>query len=109
MIEGFPNTLDEALFFEQNVFPIETFINFKADCETCYKRIQEKEKDLENKTSIDDFKNTYDDYSRNINKLIENNCVIVYDTLKDNKVKEKDIANALLTMVIKSKKISKKM
>jgi adenylate kinase len=70
-INQFPLNLEQALFFEQNVFPIETFINFKADCETCYKRIQEKEKDLENKTSIDDFKNTYDDYSRNINKLIE--------------------------------------
>ena len=70
-INDFLINLDHALFFEQNVFPIETLINFNSDCETCYKRIQEREKDLEKKTTEEEYKIIYDDYSKNIQKIIE--------------------------------------
>jgi len=40
-----------------------------------------------------------------INKLIEYNCVDVYYKLKELGIKEKDIANVLLTCIIKNKKI----
>ena len=70
-INDFLINLDHALFFEQNVFPIETLIIFKSDVETCYKRIEEREKDLENKTNEEEYKNIYDDYSKNIQKIID--------------------------------------
>lgn len=40
-----------------------------------------------------------------VNKLIEYNCVDVYYKLKEIGIKEKDIANVLLTCIIKNKKI----
>ena len=41
-----------------------------------------------------------------VKKLIENNCVAIYDILKENKVEEEVIANLLLTTVIKNKDIA---
>ena len=41
MIEGFPNNLEEALFFEQNVIPITKIIQYNASEEECFKRVEE--------------------------------------------------------------------
>ena len=41
-----------------------------------------------------------------VNKLKENNVVMIYDYLKSRGIKEKDIANALLTTIIKEKELN---
>ena len=42
IIEGFPNTLEEALFFEQNVIPINKIIIYDAKEEECFNRMFDK-------------------------------------------------------------------
>ena len=39
IIKGFPQNLEQALYFEQNVLPIKLIIKFNASCEICYKRL----------------------------------------------------------------------
>ena len=41
MIEGFPNTLEQALFFEQNVIPINKIIIYDTKEEECFNRMEE--------------------------------------------------------------------
>ena len=41
MIEGFPNTLEEALYFEQNVIPITKIIQYNANEKECFYRLEE--------------------------------------------------------------------
>ena len=42
LVEGFPENLDEALFFEKYIYPIKSIITFNAKPETCFKIFLEK-------------------------------------------------------------------
>ena len=41
-----------------------------------------------------------------VNELLKHNVVLLYETLKNNNIKESDIANVLLTIIIKDKKLN---
>ena len=67
MIEGFPNTLEEALFFEQNVIPISKIINYNANLDECFNRYEEsKSKD---KLSKEDFSKKFNEILKNVNEI----------------------------------------
>jgi adenylate kinase family enzyme len=44
MIEGFPNTLEDALYFEQNIIPITKIIVYNASENECFNRLEEAKK-----------------------------------------------------------------
>ena len=67
MIEGFPNTLEEALFFEQNVIPITKIIQYNASEEECYHRIEESK--LTGKFPKDEFSKKYNEILKNVNEI----------------------------------------
>ena len=67
MIEGFPNTLDEALFFEQNVIPITKIIQYNANEEECYKRVEESK--LSEKIKKEEFSTKYNEILKNVNEI----------------------------------------
>ena len=67
MIEGFPNTLDEALFFEQNVIPITKIIQYNANEEECYKRVEESK--LNEKIKKEEFSTKYNEILKNVNEI----------------------------------------
>ncbi|MCQ2821647.1 MAG: nucleoside monophosphate kinase, partial [archaeon] len=45
IIEGFPKNLEEALFFEKNIYPIKSIVTFNTKPETCLKIFKEKYKE----------------------------------------------------------------
>ena len=67
MIEGFPNTLEEALFFEQNVIPITKIIQYNADEEICFHRLEETKT---NKSMLkEEFSKKYKEILKNVNEI----------------------------------------
>ena len=64
MIEGFPNTLEEALFFEQNVIPITKIINYKANLDECFNRFEESKP--KEKMSKEEFSKKYNEIIKNV-------------------------------------------
>ena len=67
MIEGFPNTLEEALFFEQNVIPITKIIQYNADEEICFHRLEETKT---NKIMLkEEFSKKYKEILKNVNEI----------------------------------------
>ena len=69
MIEGYPNTLEQALFFEQNIIPIKKIIQFDISEEEAQKRLEES-KD-ENKMTKDELSTQYQDMIKNLNEINE--------------------------------------
>jgi len=66
IIEGFPKKLDQALYFEQNVLPIKLIIQFEATCETCFKRLVEKNNDI----SLEDFEKNYNKSTEDLKEIV---------------------------------------
>ena len=68
LVNGFPNTLEQAQFFEQNICQIELILKFNATVETCIKNLTEVKK-----TEIpkEEFQKTYDENEENFKKLID--------------------------------------
>ena len=68
MIEGFPNTLEQALFFEQNVIPINKIIIYNTKEEECFNRMEEHSL---NKIPKEEFSKIYNDCLNNINEIFD--------------------------------------
>ena len=68
MIEGFPNTLEQALFFEQNVIPINKIIIYDTKEEECFNRMEEHSL---NKIPKEEFSKIYNDCLNNINEIFD--------------------------------------
>ena len=69
MIEGFPNTLEDALFFEQNVIPITKIIIYDAKEEECFNRMLEHKTCSEDKMTKEEFSKFYNASLNNINEI----------------------------------------
>ena len=67
MIDGFPNTLDEALFFEQKVIPITKIIQYNASEEECFYRFEESKKDKN--VTKEEFSKKYNEVLKNVNEI----------------------------------------
>ena len=67
IIKGFPQNLEQALYFEQNVLPIKLIIKFNATCETCYKRL------IDNGCEIkpEEYEQCYNKNSENIKEIYD--------------------------------------
>ena len=68
MIEGFPNTLEQALFFEQNVIPINKIIIYDTKEEESFNRMEEHSL---NKIPKEEFSKIYNDCLNNINEIFD--------------------------------------
>ena len=69
MIEGFPNTLEEALFFEQNVIPITKIIIYDAKEEECFNRMEEDKNKKEEKMTKEEFSKVYSNILKNMDEI----------------------------------------
>ena len=69
MIEGFPNTLEEALFFEQNVIPITKIIIYDAKEEECFNRMEEDKNKKEEKMTKEEFSKVYNNILKNMDEI----------------------------------------
>ena len=67
IIEGFPNTLEQALFFEQNVININKIIIYDANEEECFNRMEEAQNC--EKISKEEFSKLYNEFLKNINEI----------------------------------------
>ena len=67
MIEGFPNTLEEALFFEQNIIPITKIIQYNTSEDECFKRVEEC-KACE-KMNKEEFSEKYKEVLKNVEEI----------------------------------------
>ena len=67
MVEGFPNTLDEALYFEQNVIPITKILQYNANEEECFYRVEESKNS--EKITKEEFSKLYNEKLKNINEV----------------------------------------
>ena len=67
MIEGFPNTLDEALYFEQNVIPITKIIQYNANEKECFYRLEESKKS--EKMTKEEFSKKYNEVLKNVTEI----------------------------------------
>jgi len=67
MIEGFPNTLEDALYFEQNIIPITKIIVYNANEDECFNRLEEAKN--KEKLSKEDFSKKYNDALKNIDEI----------------------------------------
>jgi len=67
IIKGFPQNLEQALYFEQNVLPIKLIIKFNATCETCYKRL------VDNGCEIkpEEFEQCYNKNAENVKEIYD--------------------------------------
>ena len=79
MIEGFPNTLEEALYFEQNVIPITKIIIYNASENECYARVEES-KNKEN-ISKEEFSKKYNEILKNITEI--NNFYLPFSIIQN--------------------------
>ena len=70
IIEGFPNTLEEALFFEQNVIPINKIIIYDAKEEECFNRMLE-DKNRTEKMTKEEFSEIYKNSLKNMNEIFD--------------------------------------
>jgi len=67
MIEGFPNTLEDALYFEQNIIPITKIIVYNANEDECFNRLEESKN--KEKLSKEDFSKKYNEALKNIDEI----------------------------------------
>ena len=67
MIEGFPNTLEDALYFEQNIIPITKIIIYNASEDECFNRLEESKN--KEKLSKEDFSKKYNESLKNIDEI----------------------------------------
>ena len=89
IIKGFPQNLEQALYFEQNVLPIKLIIKFNASCEICYKRLTDngceiKPEEYEQcyNKNCENIKEIYDFYSAyGITREVEHFYPIVYSII----------------------------
>ena len=70
IIEGFPNTLEEALFFEQNVIPINKIIIYDAKEEECFNRMLE-DKNRKEKMTKEEFSEMYKNSLKNMDEIFD--------------------------------------
>ena len=70
IIEGFPNTLEEALFFEQNVIPINKIIIYDAKEEECFNRMLE-DKNRAEKMTKEEFSEMYKNSLKNMDEIFD--------------------------------------
>ena len=68
IIEGFPNTLEEAIFFEQNVIPINKIIIYDIKEEESFNRMLEDKNTLEKKTK-EEFSEIYKNFEKNMDEI----------------------------------------
>ena len=68
LISGFPNNLEEAQYFEENIGPIELILKFNASKETCIHNLKEIP---ECKINEEEFGKKYDEILNNFNSLTE--------------------------------------
>ena len=68
LISGFPNNLEEAQFFEQNICNIELILKFTATKETCLRNLNEI---LGAKINEEEFGKKYDETMNNFNAITE--------------------------------------
>ena len=68
LISGFPNNLEEAHFFEQNICNIELILKFNATKETCIRNLKEIP---ECKLNEEEFGKKYEEIMNNFNALTE--------------------------------------
>jgi len=70
IIEGFPHTLEEALFFEQNVIPINKIIIYDAKEEECFNRMLE-DKNRTEKMTKEEFSEIYKNSLKNMDEIFD--------------------------------------
>ena len=64
LIDGFPNRLEDALFFEQNIMPIELILKFNGTEETCLHNLNESgDKSLKPEELRKIFENMINDFN----------------------------------------------
>ena len=68
LVNGFPNKLEDAQYFEQNIFQIELILRFNATEETCLRNLSE---DPANKVNEEEFKKNFEEMNNNFNLLSE--------------------------------------
>ena len=68
LISGFPNNLEEAQFFEENIGPIELILKFNASKDTCIHNLKEIP---ECKLNEEEFGKKYDEIINNFNSLTD--------------------------------------
>ena len=87
LIDGFPLNLNDALYFEQNVQPIEIILKFNATEETLMQNLNEAEdKIIENQ---EELKNIFNQMSKDLNTL--DNFYSPYSIIRDIDVDGKTI------------------
>jgi adenylate kinase family enzyme len=70
LIEGFPETLEQALYFEQHILPINLIIKLNCQPEICRERCEYILKEG-NKKSPEDFQRLYDRMTNSYKELID--------------------------------------
>ena len=68
LVNGFPNKLEDAQYFEQNIAQIELILKFNATEETCLHNLRE---DPTNKINEEEFKKKFEEMNNNFNLLTE--------------------------------------
>ena len=63
LIDGFPKTLNDALYFEQNIQPIELIIKFNTKEETCIQNL------ISCGNNKNDFKNNFEQINKDIKSI----------------------------------------
>ena len=66
LIDGFPNRLEDALYFEQNIMPIELILKFKGTEETCLHNLNEEGN---NTLNPEELRKIFDTMSNDFNIL----------------------------------------
>ena len=70
IIDSFPETLEQLLYFEKNAIQISLIINLKVNEEIGYKRILEQQKNLPIKMTPEEYKNIFDEDNNKINDIV---------------------------------------
>ena len=70
LIEGFPETLEQALYFEQHILPINLIIKLNCQPEICRERCEYILKEG-NKKSPEDFQRLYDRMTNSYKELVD--------------------------------------
>ena len=70
LIDSFPETLEQFLYFEKNAIQISLIINLKVNEEVGYKRILEQQKNLPIKMTPEEYKNIFDEDNNKINDIV---------------------------------------
>ena len=64
LIDGFPNRLEDALYFEQNIMPIELILKFNGSEETCLNNLMEAGND----TNLEELRKIFETMTNDLNK-----------------------------------------